>query len=104
MISRSLFEDSEPHFQEEIKLDQYYFEHSNHLILFGIAATHDLFDKVRQGLVKPETLQILFDRKGKSSKIESTQKISGKKKLNAVFLDRKTMVCEIRCDYSDLYH
>ena len=35
--------------------------------------------------------------------MEATSKVSGKKKLNAVQLDHKTMICEIRCGYTDKY-
>ena len=46
-------------------------------------------------------MEVAFDRGGKKpSKMEATAKISGKKKLNAVQLDTKTILCTIYIEYS----
>ena len=109
IVSRSLFshqdENQKQYYMDrkEVSLDQFYFEHSNHLILFGVASTHDLIQKFRAGVLDASTLEISFDRKGKSSKLENTQKISGKKKNNAIFLTPESIICEIRCHLSPEY-
>ena len=77
--------------------------HSNHLVLFGLSEKHDIFLKIKEGVFDPSNIKVTFDRKNKPSKLENTQKISGKKKHNAVQLDAKTLVCEIRCGYTAEY-
>ena len=71
----------------DINVDQYYFLHSNHLVLFGLSKKHDIFKKISDGIFDPKKLKITFDRKGKASKMEAASKVSGKKKLNATQLD-----------------
>ena len=104
IISSTLFANAtQPEVIEDpdINVDQYYFVHSNHLVLFGLSKKHDIFQKIREGIFDPAKLKISFDRKGKASKMEAASKVSGKKKLNATQLDQKTMICEIRCGWTD---
>ena len=84
-ISQDLFGKIDKENETEC-LDQFYFEHSNHLILFGIAQTHDLFLRIKEGQLDPGSLEIFFG-KGKVDRSEMNQKISGKNKNNATYLD-----------------
>ena len=58
--------------------------HSNHLVLFGLSEKHDIFTKIKEGVIDPKNVTVSFDRKNKPSKVDTTSKISGKKKHNAV--------------------
>lgn len=65
---RALFPDNEfKDGDEEAVVDQYYFEHSNHLVLFGLRCNHDLFAKIREGVLDVQTVEILFS-KGKKDR------------------------------------
>ena len=64
----------------DINVDQYYFVHSNHLVLFGLTKKHDIFSKIKEGVYDQSKMSITFDRKGKASKMEAASKVSGKKK------------------------
>ena len=75
--------------------------HSNHLVLFGLSEKHDIFTKIKEGIIDPKNVNVSFDRKNKPSKVDSTSKISGKKKHNAIVVDPKTLICEIRCGYTE---
>ena len=43
--------------------DQYYFLHSNHIILFGLSPKHDLFSRIKDGTLDPTKIAIDFARK-----------------------------------------
>ena len=52
-------------------MDQYYFFHSNHLILFGISAKHDLFTKIKAGVLDPTKCSINYSKAG--GKVDRTE-------------------------------
>ena len=72
MISNSLFE-CEPVSEtgNYENLDQYYFLHSNHLILFGLSSKHDLFVKINAGILNPDKCTVSFTKKGKDRETQA---------------------------------
>ena len=65
-------------------LDQYYHMHSNKLILFGIAPTHDCLQNAESDPIE----QIKFNT-------EKLDQISGKRKQGAQVIQYESLVCEI---------
>ena len=78
-------------------LDQYYFVHSNGLVLIGIWETHDLI--VNQYKIS----KIVFDLWAERRHLERDWKVTGKKKHGASHLQEKSVICEIRCENGKNY-
>eukprot|EP00347_Sterkiella_histriomuscorum_P018799 403344131 len=78
-------------------LDQFYFMHSNQLVLFGISNRHEA---IKNNDTNP-IVSVNFDCDRKQKRGDS--QVKGKSKSGAIKLDPRTMLCEIKCQDGTYY-
>ncbi|CDW89801.1 UNKNOWN [Stylonychia lemnae] len=109
MISEMLGKLTDTTSDDQSCLDQYYFEHSNKLILFGISQKHEA---VVNHATNP-IISVNFDTDRKRQRGDNQVVGKSKSKINsllylihlggAIRLDPKTVVCEIKCQDGKYY-
>ncbi|TNV75928.1 hypothetical protein FGO68_gene1826 [Halteria grandinella] len=82
--------------KENICLDQFYFIHSNKLVLFGLSPRHEAIVNNSQNPITG----VSFDA---NKKQRSQNKVTGKSKSGGTRLDPRTIVCEISTQNGKVY-